>query len=85
MHFQTKCNIEPIIAKTQLINSIECHPCHEITPGIIEQCEHEEAQFYSVYLHYVNGGLDAIADFQHQQQAEELTNILIHLLNHPKP
>lgn len=63
------------------IDNLEVHPCMEINEeGDVEQCEPEEAQFWSVYVHYEGGGLDCIADCDTSDQAYELVNFLKELI-----
>ncbi len=63
-------------------NELEIHPCRTIKKGngekkdIVEQCDEKEAEFWSVYVHYLSGGLDCVADCWHKHEAEELVKFL---------
>lgn len=55
-------------------DGFEIHPCKQFEDpkGVqfVEQVEPEEAEFWSVYVHNVSGGLACIADFATEAQAE---------------
>lgn len=64
-------------------NELEVHPCMEVEPGIIEQVEPEDAEFWSVYIRYDPtqnkdnfGGLDCIADCGTKEEADGLVEFL---------
>ncbi len=73
-------------ADKQAFDAIEVHPCKVIerveigTSGkfcdTIEQCEPEEAEFWSVYVHFVGGGLDCIADCDTKGEADCLAELV---------
>lgn len=68
------------------INSIEVHPVKIVGKTqagsyAIEQVEsHEEADFWTVYVHYVKGGLDAILDCPTKHEADELKGLIDSLI-----
>ncbi len=41
-----------------------------------EQCEDSEAEFFGVYIHLVEGGIECVADLPTRAQAEELATLL---------
>jgi hypothetical protein len=55
-------------------DAIEVHPCCVVgfADGVemVETCEPEDAHFWSVYGHYVTGGLDCFEDFPTEAEAE---------------
>ncbi len=65
-------------APNQKFDEIEVHPCRVVErvpiangfSDTIEQCEPEEAEFWSVYVHFVGGGIDCIADCDTQGEAD---------------
>ncbi len=61
-------------------NGIEVHPCKEYPDGkgasFVEQCEPEEADFWSVYLHLKAGGLECVADLPTEALANSLADLL---------
>lgn len=73
-------NLEKV---TQEINGFEYHPCKTYLKGrdpgdedIVEQCEPEEAEFWSVYAHCASGGLQCIADFDTENECIEFIKLL---------
>jgi hypothetical protein len=76
----------------QPIDGFEVHPCKIVDEDInldpkiqaVEQCEPEEAQFWSVYIHYEGGGLDCIADCDTEELANELYAFLSRLVTNFK-
>lgn len=65
----------------QKFDQIEYHPCKEFTgtdsfEKFVEQCEPEEAEFWSVYGHLPGGGLSCIADVDTEQEAKEFAEFL---------
>lgn len=55
-------------------DALEIHPCAVIERDAdgteyIEQCEAEEAHFWTVYGHCRTGGLDAFEDFRTEAEA----------------
>jgi hypothetical protein len=60
----------------------EVHPCHTIEKGkngskdIVEQCEPEQAEFWSVYVHLNEGGVDCVADCDTEEEANEFAEFL---------
>ena len=72
----------------QEFDALEIHPCAVIgrdSSGteFVEQCEPEEAQFWTVYGHYRTGGLDAFEDCSTKPEAtafyERLLGVFPHL------
>lgn len=58
-------------------DDIEVHPVFDDGKGNVEPCKKEEdASYFSVYLHDVNGGIQCVADCQLKEQAEALGNLL---------
>jgi hypothetical protein len=55
-------------------NAIEVHPCCVVgfADGVdlVETCEPEDAHFWSVYGHFVTGGIDCFEDFATKAEAE---------------
>lgn len=72
-------------------NGFEINPVHVIGKSesgkdIIEQCEPEEAQAWSVYIHLVDGGSECISDHATQQDAETFVTFLKVLIeNYTQP
>lgn len=60
----------------QPFDGFEVQPCKEIEPEIIEVCEPHEADFWSAYYHLTAGGVDCIADFETQEQANTFIEFL---------
>lgn len=77
----------------QKFDTFEVHPCRIVEddkglPDImqsVEQCEPHEAEFWSVYVHLVGGGLDCIADCEHEVLANQLVDFLKALAVNYKP
>ncbi len=71
-------------SKDTKFDEIEVHPCkvvdedktNNLTVQAIEQCEPEEAEFWSVYVHFVGGGIDCIADCDTKDEADTLAEII---------
>lgn len=61
---------------TQPFNAIEIHPCKLIDENNVEQCDPKEAQFWSLYIHLCQGGLECIADFACEDLAINFKNFL---------
>lgn len=64
--------------------------CFEIQPikefeGVCEVCDPEEAEFWSVYVHLVRGGVDCIADVPGEKHAYELVAMLESVVRNKKP
>jgi hypothetical protein len=84
----------PITRKPCIIDEIEVHPVAEYTqpgPGgemtFMEQCEPDDSdlKFWSVYIHYKEGGLECIADCKKEKDAEALRTWLINFAKNFKP
>jgi len=68
--FAGQKNASPIVP----FDDFEIHGCQEITEHDrtwTEQCEDHEAQFFTLFGHIPDGGVDAIADFKTRELAEE--------------
>lgn len=57
-------------------DDIEIMPVFEDNNGNCEPCEPEQANFYSVYLHQVTGGVQCIADLPTEKEANEFAKLL---------
>ncbi len=65
-------------------DAMEIHPCKtengngmlRSNTELVEQCEPEEAEFWSVYVHYVGGGIDSIADCTTEAEAKDVVTFL---------
>jgi hypothetical protein len=56
-------------------DAYEIHGCHEIAENghtWTEQCEDSEAQFFTLFGHIPDGGVDAIGDFKTRELAEQI-------------
>lgn len=88
--FQKTANDEQIIDASftevlQPFDEIEVHPCRYIDKDSIEQCEPNDAHFWTVYYHLTDGGLDCIADFATKKLANTFKNFLESFLKKYKP
>ena len=63
---------------------LEIHPVKEDS-GNMEQCEDEDAHFYSVYSHKTGRGLECIADFPDKTTAEKFVETVNNLVKSFKP
>lgn len=76
--------ITNLFVPTGKFDEFEYHPCKVVDEDknlkkeiqSIEQCEPEEAEFWSVYVHLIGGGLDCIADCATEDEAKQLIEIL---------
>jgi hypothetical protein len=61
-------------------NAIEVHPCHAVSFAggveMVETCEPEDVQFWSVYGHHVTGGIACFEDFPTEAEAEAFATTL---------
>jgi len=55
---------------------LEVHPVKEIETGFFETCNNGEEDFWSVYLHRIEGGLICIADVKTENEANELSKLI---------
>lgn len=87
--FKSKITLYPESFDTgTTFDEIEIHPCHVIGKDkdgkeIVEQCEYEQAEFWSLYLHIPESGLCCIADCDTDDTAQHLRDFLMlagHLL-----
>src|SRR5580700_11170972 len=68
-------------------DALEIHPCavigHDLFgKDIVEQCEPEDAAFWTVYGHLRTGGIDAFEDFATEAEAVEFHDRLISIWPH---
>lgn len=57
-------------------NGLKVHPVEIIAPGMVEQCDDDEADYFGVYVHKLSGGLECIADTENKDDAECLQAII---------
>lgn len=58
-------------------DDIEVHGCAVVADdGSVETVDDDQAEFWSVYLHDVNGGVQCIADLETSEQASAFANLL---------
>lgn len=82
--FKAGCNIRLDVEEGAFdfntIDGFEIHPCEVTNPGEpdeeVEQCEPEEAHFYSVYAHLKEGGLYCLVDCE----TETAANIFLQMI-----
>jgi len=60
-------------------DAIEVHPVKQIDDDCCEQCEADEADFWSVYQHMVGGGLNCLADLPTKEKADQFAEMLMRL------
>lgn len=53
-------------------DAYEIHGCKEFDGGFVEQVEDGEAEFWSLYGHIPNQGVECIGDFKTRRRAEEI-------------
>ncbi len=53
-------------------DAYEIHGCKEYEAGFVEQVEDSEAEFWSLYGHIPNQGVECIGDFKTRCRAEEI-------------
>ena len=69
-------------------DGLEVHPVRELSPeaegGPIpcEQCDPEDAHFWSVYGHCIEGGVDCLEDFPSEAQARAFAERLLEAYPH---
>ena len=63
-------------------DDIEIHPVKEIESGICETIEEGNEDFWSVYLHQLNGGLKCIADLSTKKNAKKLAELIWNAANY---
>jgi hypothetical protein len=68
-------------------DALEIHPCavvgHDSMGGdIVEQCEPEDAHFWTVFGHYRSGGVDDFRDFASEAEATAFHDQLIAIYPH---
>lgn len=63
-------------------DTVEYHPCKNVSSNdkldtdSVEQCQAGEADFWSVYLHDVKGGIYCVADVATEKQAQQLARLI---------
>ncbi len=67
-------------------DAVEVHPVQEFTDTdglkFCEQCEPQEAHFWSVYGHLNEGGLECFEDFDTEDQANTFAEMLLSAYPH---
>ena len=63
-------------------DEIEIHPVKEIEKGIFETVEERQENFWSIYLHQLNGGLKCIADLKTKIEAIQLGELIKNTANY---
>jgi hypothetical protein len=68
-------------------DALEIHPCavvgHDSMGGdIVEQCEPDDAHFWTVFGHYRSGGVDDFEDFATEAEATAFHDRLIAIYPH---
>lgn len=62
-------------------DGLEIHPCHicgsEDGSTYIEQCEPQEAGFWSVYGHCTEGGVECLEDFDTEEEGRAYAKRLL--------
>lgn len=58
-------------------DAIEVHPVAQVEPGVFEVCDEQQADMWSVYLHFPGAGLECIADCESRKAAEDLQTMLL--------
>ena len=65
----------------EAFDKIEVWPVADLGDGQCETCEPEHADFYSVYVHLVEGGIQCIADLPTKKLADSLANLIEKLIS----
>ncbi len=63
-------------------DDIEILPIKEFNNGICEEVKEGEEDFWSIYLHQLNGGLECIADLKTKKEAEKLAELIENASNY---
>ena len=63
-------------------NDIEIHPVKELKKGICETVEEDNGDFWSIYLHQLEGGLKCIADLKTKLEAKKLAKLIENAANY---
>jgi|SRR4051812_833671 hypothetical protein len=62
-------------------DTIEIHPCMVVgmidSVEMIEECDEDKAEFWGIYVHIPEHGLECIADAATKQTAEALKTLLL--------
>ena len=80
-------NFFPTLAEMQW-DEIEVHPVmviQEKDESICEICDEGKEDFWSVYLHDIEGGIVCIADVEDKAQANNLAQLIRNCTNNFKP
>lgn len=60
-------------------DEIEIQPVKELGNGVCETVNEGDEDFWSVYLHQLNGGVKCVADLKSKQQAKKLAELIENL------
>jgi hypothetical protein len=72
--------------RPEKIDGFEYHPvCSVNDAGDVEQCEPEEAEFWSVYAHLDGWGLSCISDHKTEQEAKDFCEFLKKMFDRMPP
>lgn len=63
-------------------DNIEILPIKQFENGICDEVNEGEEDFWSVYLHQLNGGLECVADLTTKQEAIQFANLLENASNY---
>lgn len=63
-------------------DDIEILPIKNLRNGACEEVKEGEEDFWSVYLHQLNGGLECIADLKNKKEAEKLVKLIENAANY---
>lgn len=66
-------------------NCLEIHPCKHVDEENVSTCGPDEAEFWTVYYHLVEGGLYCIADFDTESNAIDFKKFLESFLKFHAP
>lgn len=88
MSIESGCGIEDV-KNLSHFDAYEVHPCCEVMPTlkdgkitrVVETCEPEQADFWSVYGHFPTGGVISLADCPTEAVAKMLANALEYVQN----
>lgn len=62
----------------QEYDEVEVHPCTRDKDGNCEQCEPNDPELamWSCYLHLITGGIECVADFENEKEADAYARFL---------
>jgi hypothetical protein len=83
----TRALTQPWLLKIWDVDALEIHPCvvvgHDSLGGdIVEQCDPEDAHFWTVFGHFRSGGIDDFGDFASEAEATVFHDRLIAIYPH---